>query len=175
MRIGSRLDKRTIANIALSNTSDFSVDERINIIAELLDMLGISVTTTVGTFKSLNEIMQQLYRRGTMCVGVHDSNAVETSIRFIRSIPFDYHNELLLRCYHASFHRYNDFGVDLECEDSFRLHDDMIANYNFVKWADSPDDTAYLGYEPDTDSDNTSSNTALDDFLAEFKIVKGGD
>lgn len=174
MRIGSRLDKRTIAKIALSNTSDFSVDERIDIIAELLDMLGIFVTTTVGTFKSLDEIMQQLYRRGTMCVGVHDSNAVETSIRFIRSIPFDYRNELLLRCHRASYRRYNDFGVDLEYEDSFHPHDDMIANYNFVKWADSPDDTAYLGYETDTDSDNTSSNTALDDFLAEFKIVKGG-
>ena len=174
MRIGSRLDRQTLNRIALANTSDFSVGVRINIIADLLYILTINVTNSACEFKSINEIKQELHRRWSSCLSIEESTAVEMAIRFIDSIPSDYYYELLSQCYRDSYHRYNDFGVDLEYEDSFHLHDDMIANYNFVKWADSPDDTAYLGYETDTDSDNTSSNTTLDDFLAEFKIVKGG-
>ena len=130
-----------MAKISLTDAQYFSLDERINIIAELFWKLGITVCDTAGCFKSINEIMWELHKKWSLCLSIDESTAIDAAIRFIDSIPSEYYFELLSHCFHTNASLRNDFAMDFA--DSRRLYEAKIANYNMVKWADSPDDISY--------------------------------
>lgn len=160
MTTGSHYDRSIGAESIIPKTRELTVSQKIDIVAKRLDELGISVVDDTGKFKELHVIMTELVNKWSGCVCSWQSLRVDEAYRYTHEIPLMYRKKLYERCaevYYDEFHLSNDNGVKM------------------VRWASTGDnDGMYTGYEPNESHDDDSQNTALDDFLASFKIIKRG-
>ena len=155
----SRYDRSIGAESIIPKTRELTVSQKIDIVAKRLDELGISVVDDTGKFKELHVIMTELVNEWSGWVCSWQSLRVDEAYRYIHEIPLMYRKKLYERCAEVYY-------------DEFHLQMTMASKWCAGHLQDN--DGMYTGYEPNESHDDDSQNTALDDFLASFKIIKRG-